>query len=85
MQFNSHTVENLMCRNQLSVDYLGHIYDCDFNQVMNLPAKYHHGQKLTISKLLDNGSLEVISPVQTADYCYGCTAGCGSSCGGALV
>jgi radical SAM/Cys-rich protein len=85
MQFNYDTVENLMCRNLLSVDYLGNIYDCDFNQMMNLPAKDHHGQNLTISKLLDHGSLEVISQVQTADYCYGCTAGCGSSCGGALV
>lgn len=85
LQFNPDTVENLMCLNQLSVDYLGNIYDCDFNQMMNLPAKDHRGNNLKIRKLLDAGSLDIINQVQTADYCYGCTAGCGSSCGGALV
>ncbi|MBK1988739.1 arsenosugar biosynthesis radical SAM protein ArsS [Sphaerospermopsis aphanizomenoides BCCUSP55] len=85
LQFNADTVENLMCRDQLSVDYLGNIYDCDFNQMMNLPAKNYHGKTLTLRKLLEAGSLDVIREVQTADYCYGCTAGCGSSCGGALV
>ncbi|MGM3305322.1 arsenosugar biosynthesis radical SAM (seleno)protein ArsS [Anabaena sp. WFMT] len=83
--FNPDTVENLMCRDQISVDYLGNIYDCDFNQMMNLPAKTFTGTTLTISKLLASGSLDMIREVQTADYCYGCTAGCGSSCGGALV
>ncbi|MBD2567687.1 arsenosugar biosynthesis radical SAM (seleno)protein ArsS [Anabaena lutea] len=85
LQFNPDTVENLMCRDQLSVDYLGNVYDCDFNQMMNLPAKTKNGEILTISKLLAAGSLDLIGEVQTADYCYGCTAGCGSSCGGALV
>ncbi|MFM2060895.1 MAG: hypothetical protein RLZZ507_565 [Cyanobacteriota bacterium] len=84
-QFNPDTVENLMCREEISVDYLGNVYDCDFNQMMNLPAKTKNGKTLTISKLLEFGSLDVISEVQTANYCYGCTAGCGSSCGGALV
>ncbi|MBD2346824.1 arsenosugar biosynthesis radical SAM (seleno)protein ArsS [Anabaena subtropica] len=83
--FNLDTVENLMCRNQLSVDYLGNIYDCDFNQMMNLPAKTHDGEILTVAKLLEAGSLDVIDEIQTANYCYGCTAGCGSSCGGALA
>lgn len=83
--FNPGTVENLMCRDQLSVDYLGNVYDCDFNQMMNLPATNRHGEILTITKLLEAGSLDLISEVKTADYCYGCTAGCGSSCGGALV
>jgi radical SAM/Cys-rich protein len=85
LQFNPDTVENLMCRDQLSVDYLGNVYDCDFNQMMNLPAKTKNGEILTISKLLAADSLDLIGEVQTADYCYGCTAGCGSSCGGALV
>ncbi|TAF10127.1 MAG: radical SAM/Cys-rich domain protein [Nostocales cyanobacterium] len=84
-QFNPDTVKNLMCREQISVDYLGNVYDCDFNQMMNLPAKTKYGRTLTISKLLAAGSLDLINEVQTADYCYGCTAGCGSSCGGALV
>ncbi|MBD2627621.1 arsenosugar biosynthesis radical SAM (seleno)protein ArsS [Trichormus variabilis] len=85
LQFNPDTVENLMCLDQLSVDYLGNVYDCDFNQMMNLPAKTQNGEILTISKLLAANSLDLIGEVQTADYCYGCTAGCGSSCGGALV
>lgn len=84
-QFNRDTVKSLMCLDQISIDYLGNIYDCDFNQMMNLPAKTKNGQNLTISKLLKIGSLDLINEVQTAEYCYGCTAGCGSSCGGALV
>lgn len=83
--FNSTTVEHLMCRDELSVDYLGNIYDCDFNQMANLPAKTRNGEALTVAKLLKAGSLDLINEIQTAPYCYGCTAGCGSSCGGALV
>lgn len=83
--FNPKTVDGLMCREQLSIDYLGNIYDCDFNQMMNLPAKTSKGEKLTVSKLLELGSLDIIKEIQTAEYCYGCTAGCGSSCGGAIV
>ncbi|MBD2362881.1 arsenosugar biosynthesis radical SAM protein ArsS [Anabaena minutissima FACHB-250] len=83
--FNESTVEHLMCRDQLSVDYLGNIYDCDFNQMMNLPAKTANGEAITVAKLLESGSLNLIDEIQTADYCYGCTAGCGSSCGGALL
>ncbi|WP_016950578.1 arsenosugar biosynthesis radical SAM (seleno)protein ArsS [Anabaena sp. PCC 7108] len=85
LQFNPDTVKKLMCLDQLSVDYLGNVYDCDFNQMMNLPAKTRNGEILTISKLLAANSLDLISEIQTADYCYGCTAGCGSSCSGALV
>ncbi|MBD2246239.1 arsenosugar biosynthesis radical SAM (seleno)protein ArsS [Nostoc sp. FACHB-888] len=83
--FNLSTVEHLMCRDELSIDYLGNVYDCDFNQMMNLPAKNRNGETLTVSKLLEAGSLDLISEIQTAAYCYGCTAGCGSSCGGALL
>ena len=83
--FNANTIDGLMCREQLSIDYLGNIYDCDFNQMMNLPAKTSNGENLTVSKLLEIGSLDIINEIQTAEYCYGCTAGCGSSCGGAIV
>jgi radical SAM/Cys-rich protein len=83
--FNGSTIENLMCRDELSIDYLGNVYDCDFNQMMNLRAKTRNGETLTVAKLLQAGSLDLIDEVQTAAYCYGCTAGCGSSCGGALV
>lgn len=83
--FNSSTVGHLMCRDELSIDYLGNVYDCDFNQMENLPARTRDGEILTVTKLLQAGTLDVIDEIKTAAYCYGCTAGCGSSCGGALV
>ncbi len=83
--FNPGTVDHLMCRTELSVDYRGFIYDCDFNQMEDLPAKTSKGESLTVAKLLEVGSLDIIGSVQTANYCYGCTAGSGSSCGGTLV
>ncbi|NEP79618.1 MAG: radical SAM/Cys-rich domain protein [Okeania sp. SIO3B3] len=83
--FNSETVENLMCRNELSIDYLGNVYDCDFNQMENIPAQTNKIEKITVAKLLEANSLDIIEQVQTANYCYGCTAGCGSSCSGSLI
>jgi radical SAM/Cys-rich protein len=83
--YNSDTLEHLMCRSELSIDYLGNVYDCDFNQMENLPAKTRDGETLTVAAILAAGTLDLIDEVQTASYCYGCTAGCGSSCGGALV
>jgi radical SAM/Cys-rich protein len=83
--YNPSTIDHLMCRNELSIDYLGNVYDCDFNQMENLPAITPEGEVLTVTKLLETNSLDRISQVQTAPYCYGCTAGSGSSCGGALV
>lgn len=83
--FNEDTIEHLMCRNELSIDYLGNVYDCDFNQMENLPAKTRDGETLTVAKLLEAGTLDQIEEIRTASYCYGCTAGCGSSCGGALI
>ncbi|NET35433.1 MAG: radical SAM/Cys-rich domain protein [Cyanothece sp. SIO1E1] len=83
--FNGGTIEHLMCRNELSIDYLGNVYDCDFNQMENLPAKTQDGQTLTVERLLAAGSLDLIQEVQTGPFCYGCTAGSGSSCGGSLL
>ncbi len=83
--YNPVTLPGLMCRDQLSIDYLGNVYDCDFNQMANLPARTRTGEILTIDRLLTCGSLDLIDEIQTETYCYGCTAGCGSSCGGALV
>lgn len=83
--YNQGTLEHLMCRDQLSVDYLGNIYDCDFNQMVGLGATNGEGKTLTLKSLLSAKSLDLIPQVKTADYCYGCTAGSGSSCGGALV
>lgn len=82
---NPATVPNLMCRNQLSVDYRGNIYDCDFNQMEQVPARLPSGEPLTLTQILAARSLDLLSVVQTRPYCYGCTAGSGSSCGGALV
>ena len=83
--FNVATLGNLMCRNELSIDYLGNIYDCDFNQMENLSASNSKGEKLTLAKILSSNNLDIITEIKTANYCYGCTAGSGSSCGGALV
>ena len=83
--FNPDTLDRLMCRNQLSVDYQGHIYDCDFNQMENLPARSLNGEYLTVAKILELDSLDIIQKIETDEYCYGCTAGSGSSCGGSLL
>jgi radical SAM/Cys-rich protein len=82
---NADTVAHLMCRNELSIDYLGNLYDCDFNQMENAPARLPDGSALRVAHLLAVNSLDVIEQVATRPYCYGCTAGSGSSCGGALL
>ncbi len=82
---NPATLPHLMCRPQLSVDYRGYLYDCDFNQMAGIPARDRQGTPLTLSDLLRIQSLDAIKTIQTADFCYGCTAGSGSSCGGALL
>lgn len=83
--FNSKTLDNLMCRNELSIDYLGNIYDCDFNQMEGIAATNSEGKKITITDLLTANNIDLITEIKTANYCYGCTAGNGSSCGGSLV
>ncbi|MEM6255002.1 MAG: arsenosugar biosynthesis radical SAM (seleno)protein ArsS [Cyanobacteria bacterium P01_D01_bin.156] len=82
---NSGTVAHLMCRSELSIDYLGQVYDCDFNQMEGIPAMDAQGQPVTVKSLLERGTLDLIEQVQTRPYCFGCTAGSGSSCGGSLV
>jgi len=81
---NADNVDHVMCRDLLSVDYLGNIYDCDFNQMENISAVDKYGQKITLKYILEKDNLDIIKDVKTANYCYGCTAGSGSSCGGAL-
>ena len=78
--FNPAVVPGLMCRTTLSVDWRGEIFDCDFNQALDLPAG---GKRRTIFELDSLESLEG-DAIATADHCFGCTAGAGSSCGGAL-
>lgn len=83
--YNAATLAHVMCRNELSIDYLGNVYDCDFNQMESIIATTPNKERLTVSKLLELGDLDVINEIKTANYCYGCTAGTGSSCGGSLV
>lgn len=75
-------LQHVMCRNQLSVDWQGHVYDCDFNQMLGLPLRVEGRPRTHLSQLLGR-DLDG-NPVVVADHCYGCTAGQGSSCGGAL-
>ncbi len=82
---NPNTVAELMCRNELSIDYEGNVYDCDFNQMSGIPARFPDGAPVTVKSLLEADTLDVIQTVQTRSYCYGCTAGSGSSCGGSLT
>ncbi len=79
--FNPRTLEGLMCRHQISVDWNGVLYDCDFNLATRLPL--NHGAPTHIRDF-DPDELAQ-RRISTAQYCFGCTAGCGSSCGGALV
>lgn len=83
--FNLATLPHLMCRNQLSVDYLGNVYDCDFNQMENIFSLNNYQKKVTLSQILIENNLDLISKIQTPNHCYGCTAGTGSSCGGSLT
>jgi len=81
----AHRDENLdrvMCRNLISVDWQGYVYDCDFNQMLGLPLGVT-GQRVHLSQLLDADLSD--RPIRVAAHCYGCTAGQGSSCGGALA
>jgi hypothetical protein len=72
----------VMCRSLLSVDWRGYVYDCDFNQMLDLPMTRGHNQRVHLSDLLE-GTVDG-NPIRVAGHCYGCTAGQGSSCGGAL-
>lgn len=77
--FNPATVEGLMCQNIISVDWLGYLYDCDFNQMLDIPIE----SKQTIFEF-DLERLKNRS-IATENHCYGCTAGSGSSCGGVVA
>ncbi len=82
---DSHTDENmagLMCRTQISVDWQGNVYDCDFNQMLKLKSVFNKG-KVKLSDLMDFDFKH--SPIVVMQHCYGCTAGQGSSCGGAVT
>jgi radical SAM/Cys-rich protein len=83
---SSHREQNLdgvMCRTLLSVDWQGYVYDCDFNQMLGLPLRLAGKPRVKLSDLL--GKDLASNPIVVADHCYGCTAGQGSSCGGAVA
>ncbi len=79
--FNPATVEPLMCRHLLSVDWRGYVYDCDFNQMLDLPLADGAPRQLWD---ITRADIER-APIALGKHCYGCTAGAGSSCGGALT
>jgi radical SAM/Cys-rich protein len=80
--FKPQNLDGVMCRSLLSVDYQGYVYDCDFNQMLALPLQ--HGDRLK-SHLRDLMGVDLVgNHIVVKDHCYGCTAGQGSSCGGAL-
>jgi radical SAM/Cys-rich protein len=74
-------LKSVMCRDLLSVDYQGYLYDCDFNQMLGLSLG-QHAKAMHLADLLESGQLP--RKIHVAEHCYGCTAGQGSSCGGAL-
>ena len=75
-------VEHVMCRHTVSIDWQGHAYDCDFNQMLGLPMRLDGSPRPHVKDLV---SVDVEGrPVAIRDHCFGCTAGQGSSCGGAL-
>jgi radical SAM/Cys-rich protein len=75
-------LEGVMCRTLISVDWMGYVYDCDFNQMLGLPLFIEGRRRTHLSDLI--GRDLTGNPVDVRDHCYGCTAGQGSSCGGAL-
>ncbi|HEY1310213.1 MAG TPA: arsenosugar biosynthesis radical SAM (seleno)protein ArsS [Pseudolabrys sp.] len=75
-------LEGVMCRNLMSVDWRGYVYDCDFNQMLDLPLTHDARARVHLSDLFDADIAD--NPIRVAGHCYGCTAGQGSSCGGAL-
>jgi radical SAM/Cys-rich protein len=79
--FNPGTVNGLMCRNTLSVGWQGEVYDCDFNQMLDLQWRNERPLYLWDLEPAELPGRNIL----TGDHCFGCTAGCGSSCGGALA
>jgi radical SAM/Cys-rich protein len=80
--FNPATVNGLMCRNTINVSWQGEVFDCDFNQMLKMPWS----ENSQAMHLWDVDPTQVENrEIATGDHCFGCTAGAGSSCGGALV
>ena len=76
-------LKQVMCRSLVSVDYQGYLYDCDFNQMLGMPMRHDGAGRMHLTDMLARDLQG--QPVAVADHCWGCTAGAGSSCGGALA
>ncbi len=76
-------LKTVMCRTLISVDWQGYVYDCDFNQMLDMPIIATDKSRRHLSEVLEEDMSG--QSISVADHCYGCTAGQGSSCGGALV
>jgi radical SAM/Cys-rich protein len=81
--FNPATTSGLMCRNTINVGWRGEVYDCDFNQQLGMQWSSNGGSERLFLWDIDPDSLEG-RDIMTGDHCFGCTAGAGSSCGGAI-
>jgi len=81
--FNPATIEGLMCRKTISVGWRGEVYDCDFNQQLDMQWQNPDGSGLFLWDIDPNGIVD--REIMTGDHCFGCTAGTGSSCSGAIV
>jgi len=81
--FNPATISGLMCRNTISIGWRGEVYDCDFNQQLGMQWTSNGGSKRLFLWDIDPESLEG-RDIMTGDHCFGCTAGAGSSCSGAI-
>jgi radical SAM/Cys-rich protein len=80
--FREENLDSVMCRTLVSVDWQGYVYDCDFNQMLGIPLRVAGRRRVKLSDLVGT-DLEG-NPIAVKDHCFGCTAGQGSSCGGAL-
>jgi radical SAM/Cys-rich protein len=76
-------LEGVMCRSLVSIDWLGYLYDCDFNQMLGLPLRVAGRARTHVSEAVSRNLED--NAIVVRDHCYGCTAGQGSSCGGALA
>lgn len=81
--FNEAALDGLMCRRTLNIGWRGEVFDCDFNQMLNL--QWHNAAREPIYLWQLDPAATEHRPILTGDHCLGCTAGAGSSCGGALV
>ncbi|MFQ5519428.1 MAG: arsenosugar biosynthesis radical SAM (seleno)protein ArsS, partial [Mariprofundus sp.] len=80
--YSEGNLADVMCKSLISIDWQGFVYDCDFNQMLNLPIQEQGGKRSHLSELLQTDLTG--RPIVVMDHCFGCTAGQGSSCGGAL-